>query len=531
MIGWFQGRTEFGPRALGARSILASPIDPRDAGAAQRDQGSRGLPPGRAGRDGRGHAATGSSADARGRAVHAVRLRRARRARQSASRRRATSTAPRACRPSIARSIRAYYDLLRRVQRTHRRAGARQHVVQHARRADGEHAARRARIVLDLAARCARDRLASSSRRRERAHERMPRPASVTAMRARGAAQPTPQRQLRAPLVSWSCRPIAGPRCSPLPRRAGRAALRSGALRDHRRATTAPTTPTRGVRRSAWRRRSRARPDDPLCAGHARRPGPGRRAQRRLARRARAAHRLHRRRHDARSATGSRTASAALRAMARVPAARLPAASSCRCRSVPTDYELDDARPRARRVRDRQRVRAAQRARSRSAASTSASRRAWREDSDLQFALLRRGRGSCRASDAVVLHPVRPARWGVSLRSRRRASSTRCSTRSIRALYRERIRARAAAGTTTRSSALRSPALVVRRRRRVGVGGDRRGRSRWSLLTAASACRRLRRTAHAPAHVAEMVVHVGRDSVPVDLLAAARRDPLPGALL
>lgn len=28
VIGWFQGRMEFGPRALGARSILASPIHP-----------------------------------------------------------------------------------------------------------------------------------------------------------------------------------------------------------------------------------------------------------------------------------------------------------------------------------------------------------------------------------------------------------------------------------------------------------------------------------------------------------------------
>lgn len=28
IIGWFQGRMEFGPRALGARSILASPVDP-----------------------------------------------------------------------------------------------------------------------------------------------------------------------------------------------------------------------------------------------------------------------------------------------------------------------------------------------------------------------------------------------------------------------------------------------------------------------------------------------------------------------
>jgi carbamoyltransferase len=29
VIGWFQGRMEFGPRALGARSILASPLDAR----------------------------------------------------------------------------------------------------------------------------------------------------------------------------------------------------------------------------------------------------------------------------------------------------------------------------------------------------------------------------------------------------------------------------------------------------------------------------------------------------------------------
>jgi carbamoyltransferase len=29
VIGWYQGRTEFGPRALGARSILASPIEPQ----------------------------------------------------------------------------------------------------------------------------------------------------------------------------------------------------------------------------------------------------------------------------------------------------------------------------------------------------------------------------------------------------------------------------------------------------------------------------------------------------------------------
>jgi carbamoyltransferase len=28
IVGWFQGRMEFGPRALGARSILVHPTDP-----------------------------------------------------------------------------------------------------------------------------------------------------------------------------------------------------------------------------------------------------------------------------------------------------------------------------------------------------------------------------------------------------------------------------------------------------------------------------------------------------------------------
>ena len=34
-VGWFQGRMEFGPRALGARSILGDPRSPDDAADAQ----------------------------------------------------------------------------------------------------------------------------------------------------------------------------------------------------------------------------------------------------------------------------------------------------------------------------------------------------------------------------------------------------------------------------------------------------------------------------------------------------------------
>ena len=45
---WFQGRMEFGPRALGARSILASPID-ADMQARLNEIKDRGFPAGRAG--------------------------------------------------------------------------------------------------------------------------------------------------------------------------------------------------------------------------------------------------------------------------------------------------------------------------------------------------------------------------------------------------------------------------------------------------------------------------------------------------
>jgi len=46
---------------------------------------------------------------------------------------------------------------------------------------------------------------------------------------------------------------------------------------------------------------------------------------------------------------------------------------------------------------------------------------AWREDSDLFFSLLERGAGLARAPGAVVVHPIRPAPWGVSLRQQRRS--------------------------------------------------------------------------------------------------------------
>jgi glycosyltransferase involved in cell wall biosynthesis len=46
---------------------------------------------------------------------------------------------------------------------------------------------------------------------------------------------------------------------------------------------------------------------------------------------------------------------------------------------------------------------------------------AWREDSDLHFTLLSRGRRIVRQPAARVVHPVQPAPWGVSLRQQRKS--------------------------------------------------------------------------------------------------------------
>ncbi|SAL74995.1 glycosyltransferase family 2 protein [Caballeronia telluris] len=65
---------------------------------------------------------------------------------------------------------------------------------------------------------------------------------------------------------------------------------------------------------------------------------------------------------------------------------------------------------------------------------------AWREDSDLQFALLDAGFVLARADDAVVIHPVRPARWGVSLSQQKKSQFDALLYKKYPRLFRERIR-------------------------------------------------------------------------------------------
>ncbi|HET8631840.1 MAG TPA: glycosyltransferase [Thermomicrobiales bacterium] len=128
---------------------------------------------------------------------------------------------------------------------------------------------------------------------------------------------------------------------------------------------------------------------------------------------------------------------------------------------------------------------------------------AWREDSDLYFTLLERGARLVHAPDAVVVHPVRPAPWGVSLRQQRKSGFNALLYKKHPALYRQRVQAAppwryyasvAALAAALGSAAARRPAPATA------------GAAIWAALTGQFCARRLRDTSRAPRHVAEMVV-------------------------
>ncbi|GCE08437.1 glycosyltransferase family 2 protein [Dictyobacter aurantiacus] len=69
-------------------------------------------------------------------------------------------------------------------------------------------------------------------------------------------------------------------------------------------------------------------------------------------------------------------------------------------------------------------------------------RASWCEDSDLYFTLLEHGLHGIKAPDAIVMHPVRPARWGMSLRLQRKGLYDALLCKKHPDLYRKRIQSR-----------------------------------------------------------------------------------------
>ncbi len=128
-------------------------------------------------------------------------------------------------------------------------------------------------------------------------------------------------------------------------------------------------------------------------------------------------------------------------------------------------------------------------------------RRAWREDSDLQFRLQQLGPVG-RAPGAVVCHPVRPERWGVSLRQQRNVFFDALLHRKHPRLYRRCVRAvppwdyYAIVALT-----LAVPWLALAGRPRdTGLA-----LAAAALLVLRLTLRRLRATSRHPAHVLEML--------------------------
>lgn len=128
---------------------------------------------------------------------------------------------------------------------------------------------------------------------------------------------------------------------------------------------------------------------------------------------------------------------------------------------------------------------------------------AWREDADLYFRLLGIEGRVARAPAAVVIHPIRPAPWGVSLAQQRKILFDALLFKKHPALYREKIRAVPRWDYYVIVLALLMFAL--------GAGLDAPlaamvAGGLWLALTARFCLKRLGPTVKTPIHIAEMIV-------------------------
>ncbi|KDR38327.1 glycosyltransferase family 2 protein [Caballeronia glathei] len=126
---------------------------------------------------------------------------------------------------------------------------------------------------------------------------------------------------------------------------------------------------------------------------------------------------------------------------------------------------------------------------------------AWREDSDLQFALMQAGYRIDRAADAVVLHPVRPARWGVSISQQKKSQFDALLYKKYPRLFRQRLRSMP---PLLYYAIIAAAAICL-----YALGNGRTGVASiaalgWLALTAWFCAKRLATTARTLSHVLEM---------------------------
>ncbi len=129
--------------------------------------------------------------------------------------------------------------------------------------------------------------------------------------------------------------------------------------------------------------------------------------------------------------------------------------------------------------------------------------RAWREDADVFFTLLKRGERLKSAPDAIVVHPVRSASWGVSIREQSKSMFNALLYKKHPDLYELKI------GSPSRACyyAIVSSFLVAM----AGIGFGLQplafaGLLVWALFTGFLCLKRLRTRSYAPRHLTEMLV-------------------------
>jgi GT2 family glycosyltransferase len=128
---------------------------------------------------------------------------------------------------------------------------------------------------------------------------------------------------------------------------------------------------------------------------------------------------------------------------------------------------------------------------------------AWREDADLYFNLLDSDARVRHVPAAVIVHPIRPAHWGVSLSQQKKVIFDALLFKKHPRRYREKIRAAPrwdyylivfALLTTFVGLAAGKPMMTIS------------ASAVWLLMTGRFCAARLRHTAKSPLHVIEMIV-------------------------
>lgn len=128
---------------------------------------------------------------------------------------------------------------------------------------------------------------------------------------------------------------------------------------------------------------------------------------------------------------------------------------------------------------------------------------AWREDSELQFKLINHNIPILRIDDAVIVHPVRIARWGVSIKEQKKSMFNALLLKKHPLLFRQKIYTQPLWNYYAMTTALLAMLVSLLLRHPVTATIFL---AVWLFLLVAFTCKRLALTRRTPSHIAEMIV-------------------------